>query len=83
MGYNLLMLLKKPGEDALLETIRVDRSALSVTPLDEQSEDKKYWLSRTPGERLRHMEVLRRINYGDAATAGLQRVLEIAERQWR
>jgi len=73
------MSLNKPGEDALLESIRVDRTALSVTPLDDESEDKKYWLSRTPGERLRHMEVLRRINYGDAATAGLQRVLEVVE----
>jgi hypothetical protein len=47
---------------------------------DADREDKEYWLSRTPQERLQYMELLRRINHGSAATARLQRVLEIAER---
>ncbi|MBE2271116.1 MAG: hypothetical protein IAE80_22975 [Anaerolinea sp.] len=46
----------------------------------DDHDDKVYWWSRTPDERLRYMELLRRINYGDRATARLQRVLEIAQR---
>jgi hypothetical protein len=61
---------------------RMDKTAFSVVSSFEEAdkEDKKYWLSRTPIERLRHMELLRRINYGSNATARLQRVLEIIER---
>ena len=61
---------------------KIDRTAFSVASSFEEAEreDKEYWLSRTPLERLQHMELLRRINYGSNATARLQRVLEIAER---
>jgi hypothetical protein len=61
---------------------RMDKTAFSVVSSFEEAdkEDKKYWFSRTPIERLRHMELLRRINYGSNATARLQRVLEIIER---
>lgn len=47
---------------------------------EADKQDKEYWLSRTPLERLQHMELLRRINYGSNATARFQRVLEITER---
>ena len=57
---------------------RIDRAALSTAPLFGETDLRAYWLSRTPHERLRHIEVLRRMNYGDQATARLQRVLEIA-----
>lgn len=59
---------------------RVDRTAFSVVSSFEEAdaEDDAYWRSRTPAERLAHLELLRRINYGDAATGRLQRVLEIA-----
>jgi len=56
----------------------IDRTALSLAPLFDDSDEKAYWLSRTPHERLRHVERLRRMNYGARATARLQRVLEIA-----
>jgi hypothetical protein len=59
----------------------VDRSALSIATLEDDSQDKIYWMSRTPEERLEHMEMLRRINHGNAATARLQRILEIVERK--
>lgn len=55
---------------------RLDRSRLSLGPL-EDSADKDYWLSRSPLERLEGIELLRRLNYGEAATsARLQRLLE-------
>ncbi|MEK7441333.1 MAG: hypothetical protein AAB571_07560 [Chloroflexota bacterium] len=47
------------------------------------AEDKAYWLSRTPHQRLEEIEDLRRINYGNQATARLQRVLEITQRSPR
>ena len=60
---------------------KIDKTALSLSPLDEHSDEKTYWLSRTPHERLRHVEMLRRINYGDQATARIQRVLDYVERE--
>jgi hypothetical protein len=59
---------------------RLDRSAFSVGFLGDESDEKEYWLSKTPQERLQAVELMRRMNYGYArATARLQRVLEVAE----
>jgi len=65
--------------DAILDELKVDRRVFSFSSEFDDEEHRAYWLSRTPYERLRHLELLRRINYGDKATAGLQRVLETAE----
>ena len=65
----------------LPKNLKVDRSTLSVSSITDESDEKAYWLSRTPQERLNQMEILRRINYGSRATAQLQRVLEITERE--
>ena len=63
------------------ELLRVDRTAFTVTSLHE-SDEKEYWLSKTPEERLQALELMRQIVYGyDPATARLQRVLEIVELQ--
>lgn len=60
---------------------RLDKTVFSVVSLEEaDSDEKEYWLSKTPSERLQYMELLRRINYGTNAVARLQRVFEIAER---
>ena len=64
----------------VLPALKVDRNAFAVTSLMDEPDDKAYWLSRTPHERLRQMELLRRINYGYRATIRLQRVLEFAQR---
>ncbi|MBM3226729.1 MAG: hypothetical protein FJZ47_23440 [Candidatus Tectomicrobia bacterium] len=45
----------------------------------DTSDEKISWLSRTPTERLQHMEMLRRINDGHPATTRLQRVFEAAQ----
>lgn len=58
---------------------KIDRIAFSTTSFFDDSDEKAYWLSRTPYERLQHIELLRRINYGHKATARLQRFFEIAE----
>lgn len=64
----------------LLTNLKVDRMTFSVSALTSESDEKAYWLMRTPAERLKQMEILRRINYGYSATARLQRVLEVTER---
>lgn len=65
------------------EQPRLDRSVVRVfsSHAEADAADKAYWLSRTPHERLRHMEILRRMNYGPRAIARLQRILEFASRE--
>lgn len=63
----------------LPSSLKVDRTAFAVASLFDPSDEKSYWLSCTPQERLRQIEILRRINYGHHATARLQRVLEFTE----
>ena len=67
-------------QKAIQSSFKVDRKALSVASLQDETDERVYWHSRTPQERLRQVEILRRINYGHRATARLQRVLEITER---
>jgi len=59
---------------------RLDKTVLTFDTLDHADDDAKNWWSRTPEERLRHLECLRRLNYGDLATGRLQRVLEVVYR---
>jgi hypothetical protein len=52
-----------------------------VASLSDPSDDKEYWLSKAPYERLKAVETLRQLNYGySQSTSRLQRVLEIAQR---
>jgi hypothetical protein len=62
------------------EPYRVDRSIVSVGSAFGESDEKAFWLSRTPLERLEALEYMREIAFGyDPTTSRLQRVLEIAE----
>lgn len=59
---------------------KIDKRAFSVLSLSDESDDKEYWLSKTPKERLTATELMRQINYGyDPTTTRLQRILEIVE----
>ena len=65
-----------------IASIKLDKTVFSVGRLSEESDEKAYWLERTPQERLQAMELMRQINYGyDPATEGLQRVLVITQRK--
>lgn len=68
-------------EDSINKTV-LDKTAFSVTATFAQADaqDDRYWWSQTCEARLQHVEYLRRINYGDQATAGLQRSIEIIKR---
>ena len=63
-----------------LSTLRMDRTAFSVSSLDDESDEKEYWLSKTPIERIYAVEIMRQMLYGyDPLTARLQRFFETAE----
>ena len=59
---------------------KVQRDAFKVASLFEPSDEKEYWLSKTPQQRLEAVELMRQIIYGDSASQRLQRVLEITQR---
>ncbi len=64
-----------------VDSLRMDKSAFSVGRLTDASDDREYWLSKSPQERLEAVEIMRQIVYGyDPSTTRLQRVLEVAQR---
>lgn len=59
---------------------QVDRSVVTVAEGFGESDEKAYWLTRTPLQRLDAVELLREIAFSyDPTTTGLQRVLETAQ----
>jgi hypothetical protein len=60
---------------------KVQRDAFIVASVFDQSDEKSYWLSKAPYERLEAVELMRQIIYGyDPSTTRLQRVLEATQR---
>ena len=63
-----------------IDTFKMDKGALSVVSLSEESGEREYWHSKTPYERLEAIELMRQINYRyDPTTTRLQKVLEVAQ----
>ena len=63
-----------------LDLPELDKTVLSVSSLDDETEEMKYWLSKNPSERLEAIEINRRMVYGkDRTTSRLQRFLEVSE----
>lgn len=63
-----------------ISNVRMDKTAFSVASLSDESDERGYWLGRSPRERLETVELLRQLNYGyDPTTARLQRVFAVAE----
>jgi len=66
------------NEDA---AFAVNRNRLVVSSLGDPSDEKAHWLSRSPAERWRAVELIRQVLSGyDPATEGLRRVLTVVER---
>jgi hypothetical protein len=58
---------------------RVKR-VLTIGSLADEGNDKAFWLSKTPDERMEALELLRQTIYGyDPATARVERVLTIVD----
>ena len=67
--------------ETLLNSYGVNRKKLTVAALGAPSGDVAYWRTQSPQARWRALELMRQINYGQAATtARLKRVLEIVQR---
>ncbi len=58
----------------------LNKKIVNVTSLDAIEEEKKYWFSKSPLERIEAIEINRRMIYGqDRVASRLQRFLETAE----
>ena len=58
----------------------LNKEILNVTSLDDIEEEKNYWISKSPLERIEAIEINRRMIYGqDRVTSRLQRFFETAE----
>ena len=65
---------------ALIDEIRMDRTAFSVVTTDTPSDAKEYWKSKTMQERLAALELTRQVfNAYDPDTARFQRVFAVIE----
>ncbi len=59
---------------------RLNKKVISVTTLDDNEEEKEFWLLRGALERIEAIELNRRMVYGkDRTTSRLQRLLETSE----
>ena len=59
---------------------KLDKNTISIASLKDETDEKVYWFSKTPQERIAAMEVMRKIIYGyDPTTTRLQRFFEITE----
>jgi hypothetical protein len=58
----------------------LDRGAVRISALSEESDEKEYYFALKPAERLNAIEMNRRMVYGkDRVAQRLQRFLEVAE----
>jgi hypothetical protein len=65
----------------LINSIKLEKSALVISSIYEESDEKAYWSSKTPYERLEALEIMRQMIYGyDPTTTRLQRILTITQR---
>ena len=65
---------------ALIDGLRMDRTAFPVVTTDPPSDAKAYWKTKFMGERLTALEFTRQVFYGyDLATTRLQRILEVTK----
>ena len=66
--------------DTIDSILRMDKRAFSVASLFDEPDEKTYWLSHTPYERLQAVELMRQVIYGyKPAAARLQRFFEVAQ----
>ena len=59
---------------------RLNKKIVKVTSLDDIEDEKRYWATKTPLERIEAIEINRRMIYGeDRVTSRLQRFFETAQ----
>ncbi len=69
---------------SLRDTLKMDKSSLSIVSLHDPSDEADYWKTQTSQARLEALELMRQVMYGyDPSTDRLQRFLEVIERERR
>jgi len=59
---------------------KMNKTAISVASLYDESDEKEYWISQIPLDRLLALEFLRQIGYGyNRASARLQRAFAASQ----
>jgi hypothetical protein len=72
--------LKGANDMRLVDTVKMDKSKISVVRLGDDSVERKYWHSKTPYERLIAVEIMRQIAYGyNPSTTRLARVYKVTQ----
>ncbi len=62
--------------------LKIDKTIVSFAKLTDDSNERKYWLSKTPGERLEALEFMRQVMYDyNPVTDRVQRTIEITQLQ--
>jgi len=63
-----------------MNEFKINKKAFSVASITDESDEKQFWLSKSPEERFAAAEYLRQLVYGyDPTTIRLQRFFEVAE----
>ncbi len=59
---------------------KIDKNIVSFAKLTDAGDEKEYWLSKTPGERLEALEFMRQVMYDyNPITDRVQRTIEFAQ----
>jgi hypothetical protein len=62
------------------ELPKLDKTALTVSSIHDETEEMNYWFEKSPAERMEAIEINRRMVYGrDRTSSRLQRILEVSE----
>ncbi len=64
----------------LIDSARFERTAVVVAGLEDEPDEREFWHSRTPAERLKALELMRQVIYGyDPSATRLQRVFWVVD----
>ena len=79
----LILVIRMKKKNSRRKGPRIRRVLTMSTFAEMEKQDRAYWLRQTPQARLRAMELMRRINYGDAAAGRMERVFEVVESDFK
>ena len=61
----------------------IDKTVISKSSFDDKNDEKTFWLSKSPQDRISALEFGRQTLYGyNPVTVRLQRVLTLVEQTW-
>ena len=60
--------------------MKLNKKVISVSSSFDNSDYKRYWLSKSKIEILNHIDELRKINYRNKASQRLQKILEVVKK---